>query len=318
MSKAEKIAYKWRSPEQNMHLIQDSCNVGKKIVLFDTETTGLKSDARIAQFSGVLYIITEKGLKAVNCVDRFIDPEIEFSKGAAKVTGLNRKMLSGFQTETDNNCEYTREISAFLHQADVIAAYNAPFDVEKLRAMSKRTGVNVLPNVPVLDVLPMARDMLCQSDMDNFKLETVVSEIAPDKTFTFHSSWDDVQAMAVIFCRAVHYYEMCQPAIDEMKKKQKVHVSWASKWKNPNCPSQTRIRLMLTDTSRYGDIFWDIRQKAWRCKQTKSAMEFFRSVDLCDVEKQVLSKYGYRYSAKTMDELEKKMPFSGKSTLSAS
>lgn len=63
-----------------------------------------------------------------------------------------------------------------------------------------------------------------------------------------------------------------------------------------------RIKLNLND-DRYGNIFWDLRNKCWDCKKDKYSRKLFQEIDLDNLETQFIKKYGSKYGTSNMDQL---------------
>lgn len=61
----------------------------------------------------------------------------------------------------------------------------------------------------------------------------------------------------------------------------------------------------MLNEGQYGDIYWDIVGHCWGCKATKSAKALFGSIDLANIETQVLNRYGWKFDAKDMSALSK-------------
>lgn len=128
----------------------------KRFIIFDTETTGLETDAKIIQFSAVLYEKNDdNSLTELDYLDLYINPEQEISKEIEDLTGITNEQLKLAMTEK----EVAEQIFTFLNRADTWGAYNAPFDLEKIYYMSKRTHMDYIKH-QCIDVLVMARNMV--------------------------------------------------------------------------------------------------------------------------------------------------------------
>lgn len=284
----------WRNISKRKKEIFSLLKPGVILVLFDTETTGLNSEAKIIQFSGIRYLVnpdytfTEQSL-----IDTYINPEMELPPKITGLTGITDEMLATARTEK----ELAPVIYDFLDMSDVWGAYNKSFDLRMLKQMSDRTRLMYMEN-PSIDVLEMARDIIPKSEVDDHKLGTVTTYLFPDDNTQFHSAIEDVRATARVMQELLQRYI----AFEDKEKKIPVHLEKAGIFVNPHAQSQQRIRLML-NTGDYGDIYYDIVKKVWSCKATPKAKKLFESIDMADLERQVLEKYGYWLGYQNMDEI---------------
>ena len=273
----------------------DSVDFYKEILIFDTETTGLRSDDQIIQFSGIYYSIDDSGEMTIkDMMDVYINPGRPLDAKITEITGITDEMLKDAPCEE----EMGPKILEFLAQSKLWAAYNAPFDLRMLRQMCGRLDL-FMRERETLDVLKMARDCVPRDDVDNFKLATVTNYLFPDQEIQFHSSIEDVKATGLCFEQFLVAYRKYEP-----EPKVPVKLNWAGYWENPRRLSQKRIKLNITE-GEYGDIFWDVIKKSWSCKSTGSAKRIFNTIDMEDLERQVLRRYGDKYQAYDMEDLAK-------------
>ena len=288
----------WRNSRQLQAETLEAAKKGRIFCVFDTETTGLGKDAKIIQFSAQIYKIREDlGFELLSEFDQYINPEEPLQEKIVELTGINDFVLSHFGPERD----YAENIFAYLNRADFLLAKNSPFDLRMLQQMQDRLGTSyTLP--PCLDVEQMARDAVPTEKVVNYKLATLVEYMYPDLRFEYHSAIEDVKATAYVFQYCLCYYR--RQAVVVEAPKLKVHVEWANCSVNPHAASQQRIKVCIDKEKRqYGDIYFDVVRKAWDCKKTKEAQKLFSSVDLQDLERQVMQKYAWRFGASTMPEL---------------
>lgn len=286
----------WRNRKENARSILPLIHKYKEVLVFDTETTGLGKTAKIIQFSAVYYVVKSGyALEEVKRMDMFINPGEPLSEKITEITGITDEMLKEAVTED----EAAPAIFGFLESCRLWAAYNKQFDLRMLTQMSSRTGQLFEPRT-CMDVLEMARDFVDKSESGTHKLGDVLACLAPDEEFQFHSAIEDVRATARIMSGFLVKYRSVYTEMTEPKRQLK--LEWAKPWQNPKMPSQRRVRLMLNE-GQYGDIFWDIVGHCWGCKSTKSAKDLFRSIDLANLEKQVLNRYGWKFGAADMASL---------------
>ncbi len=286
----------WRNTEKTKREIETLLVPGTKLIIFDTETTGLGKDAKIIQFSGIRYIIdTNFRFQEEKVIDIYINPEMPLPEKIKEITGLNDEILSIYPNEMSE----VQRIKEFLLKGDVFAAYNSPFDMRMLEQMSERTKC-LLPQRPVLDVLELVRDQFVNNtELENHKLQTITEYLFPDLNFQFHSAIQDVKATEKIMSKLIPIYLNDKSNSEE---KLKAYLEWASYNENPRQKSQKRIKLKLT-VGEYGDIFWDVVKKCWSCKSTTKAKKLFSTLDIANLEQQLLNKYGWRYKANDMNVL---------------
>ena len=286
-------------------------NKNDKLIIFDTETTGLAKDAKIIQFSAVLYNIvkTDKGveLQVEDTFDTYINPEEKLDPIITELTGITDGMLK----DKPNEREQVDNIKAFMSKASVWAAYNTPFDIKKLNAMYERTG-NPEITTEWFDVLLMAKNLIRASDIENHKLGTVVEYLFPNYEAVFHNSLEDVKATGKV-CEAL-LFEYSRIRTPEFPKR-KIDP-FVSYWQNPNKGSMRRLSVFDMSKPK-GDrntgIFWDLSNKCFSCNANKFAKNNFNSVDLPALERDILYKFGNKYkdeqgdAAETMEDLARNM-----------
>lgn len=276
---------------------------GMLIIVFDTETTGLEEDAKIIQFSGVKCLVNDDmTLTEKDAIDLYINPEEKLSKKITEITGITQDIVDSARPER----EVAQGIMNWLVSSydstprkGIWAAYNANFDILKLRGMTKRVGLR-FPVVPTEDILLWARKLLASesSELPSFKLGDVYEHFFPDRDRAFHNSLEDTKATAEVMQELIRVGLEYTPP-----EKRLVQVEKASPWISAYNGDQ-RIRLKLSE-GEFGDIFYDVRRKMWSCKSTSSAKRLFEDIDMLDVESQYVAKYGWTVSEPTVDAIAK-------------
>ncbi len=283
----------WRNIQKGKEEILPLFAENTSLIVFDTETTGLGKNDKIIEFSAVKYQIFRNGLKEIDKMDIYINPEQPLKEKIVEITGITDKILEKANPEWIE----ASNIFSFLEKADLWASYNSNFDIKMLDHMSERTCLSYNKK-PTVDILRMARDLIPKSQVENHNLSSIVTYLFPEKHFQYHTSIDDTRAAALIMSRLIGMYKnYC----GEDEKRQ-CRVNWASYSINPNQMSQVRIKLDLSE-GEYGDIFWDVVKKTWSCKKTKRAKNLFSSIDMQNIENQIIKRYGYKYSANDMEKL---------------
>lgn len=283
----------WRNIGRGKEKYLPMLDSASSIIVFDTETTGLGTTAKIIEFAAVRYQITPSGLKETHRIDLFINPEEKLEEKIIELTGITDRILEMANTER----EEAKTVYGFLDTADLWAAYNCQFDLRMLDQMSERTGIRYIKR-PCIDILAMARDHISKEDSKSHKLSAICSLVFPDDRFEYHSAIEDVRASAKLMARFIGLYRV----YEEPKEKRQCRVVWASYSINPKQKSQVRIKLNLSEGG-YGDIFWDVIGKTWSCKSDRKAKDLFTAIDMKNIEEQVLRRYGWRYHASDMETL---------------
>ena len=287
----------WRNIMKRKREIFSVLYPGCVIAILDTETIGVKDDDKIIQFSAVKYRV-DKHLRfhEEDSLDLYINPGCALPEKIVEITGITDEVLNTAPTED----KVVAEIFSFLTSADVFAAYNAEFDLKKLRAMSYRTSVWFNEH-PTLDVLEMSRDLIPYEKTDSYKLGVIAEQMLPDDTFQFHSSIEDVRATGKIMEIFVQQYWKYHP---EEKEYIPVRLEEAHLFINPAQQSMQRIKIKL-DEGDEGSIFYDILRRRWSCKVDSKSVKLFNSIDLEKLEDAFLAKYATPWKLKTMDEVAK-------------
>ena len=276
----------WRNQDKTWKLIDKLKHmVGKTVAVFDTETVGLKSDAKIIQFSGAKYFIRDNGLEQIQDFDIYLNPEERLSEKITEITGITDSMLQDCPTER----EMAFSILSFL-DADIICGYNVPFDIKKVEAMAVRCGFYWTEyEYTVVDLLPVVRDLFQKEDVGDHKLSSVVNYLFPLNEIRFHSALEDVQATSMIL-----EYVLYKATKADVEQKEEFRLEHAFFNINPRKASQKRIKLIL-NVGEMGDIYWDCVLKTWSCKKTKSAAAIFEKIDMNSIERQLYRKYAWLY-----------------------
>ena len=288
----------WRNLQSRAQIVLPVVKKHDSIIVFDTETTGLGTSAKIIQFSAIKYRINaDLSLEPETWMNQYINPEEKLEQKIIDITGITDEMLETQPTEK----EVGIKIYEFLNQSNLWGIYNAQFDCRMLDQMSERIHISYMKPY-IIDILDLARDVVPKTKVENHKLITVSNYLFPNSNFLFHSAIDDVKASAQ--CLDVFLHVLSDALLQEPEIKRQLHLEWASFSVNPHQPSQKRIKICFDkDKKQYGDIFWDVINKCWSCKATAQAKRLFESCDLQNLEQQVLARYGYIYHANDMDTL---------------
>jgi DNA polymerase III epsilon subunit-like protein len=275
---------------------------GSLIIAFDTETTGLREDSKIIQFSGVKCLVnSDMTLSQKDTINLYINPEEKLSDKIIEITGITQEMVDSAQNENFLSDEIFQWLTSSFPEDDqprqaFWAAYNARFDITKLRYMAMRTGVR-FPDAPTEDILVWARKMLA-NEIPSFSLGDVYAYLFPEKEKHFHNSLEDTKAMTEII------EALMKRAIDyRPPEKRLVQLEKAAPFINRYNHDQ-RIRLQLSEGD-FGDIFYDVRRKVWSCCAKTKAKKRFEAIDMQDVEEQYIQKYGWKLGNPSVEAVAK-------------
>ena len=286
----------FRNMEEHIAYVNNVLHNHDKLIIFDTETTGLASDAKIIQFSAVLYENDNGSLKEIDNMDVYLNPGEKLDPVITELTGISDDMLKYAANENI----LAPKIMEFMGQADLWSAYNINFDLAKIEHMCARTHIPYQPK-EYFDTMLMAKNMISKDNVKNHKLGTIVAYLLPDYEAKFHNSLEDVRATGAVLNELAKMYSEYKPVVQTVEKK-KLLVDWASYWKNPHMGTQRRITIFVN--RKNSGIFWDVGKIRWSHKADKDSAKLFEETDIADIERQVMTRYGKKYNyPSTMEEL---------------
>lgn len=290
------MALEWRNKWKRKEILKGIYLPGKKLVVFDVETTGLGEKSKIIQFSSITYTIQDDhSLLEQSVYDTYINPHEKLTDKIVEITGITDDILEGAPDEED--VVYT--IFDIINSADIVSGYNVPFDMSQVERLGHRTGRYLYMRYMV-DVCEMARDFIEKNDIEHHKLENVVRFLFPSGDFAFHDSLEDVRATAGVLELLERKYRELQYEGGKMP----AHLDRAYIFINPKKESMQRICLKLS-VGNDGDIFYDVVGHYWSCKSTSSAKKLFGQIDMCDVERQMYKKYVIPFNYNGIDDMAK-------------
>ena len=89
----------WRNIGRGKEKYLPMFDNASSIIVFDTETTGLGTTAKIIEFAAVRYQITPSGLHETHRIDLFINPEEKLEEKIIELTGITDRILEMAQPE---------------------------------------------------------------------------------------------------------------------------------------------------------------------------------------------------------------------------
>lgn len=283
-------------------------NVGKQLILFDTETSGLSAETdRIIQISAIKgEIVDDFDFEETDRLNLYINPGFKISKKITEITGITNEQLQNEKLEED----VWPTIYNFFDGVDILCGHNAKsFDMKMLRALYARQNTDCR-EWNVLDTMTLARELHHKDEAGSHKLGDLAAHFGLDYGLTFHNSMDDVIATMRLLQFFIEEYkekELSEEGIDESRMKTKVrscwHYSFTSRVPNatkedgsPKYRKNFRLYVRVAHQNRLLYISQN-RPYEWGCKERGSLTMF----DMEDIEKQVLALY----KCETLEELSR-------------
>lgn len=161
-----------------------------RVVVFDTETTGLRSWDQICQIAAVEYVAGERA----RSICLYLCPTCEMNPFAEAVHGISMDFLA---LHGDDPCAAMARFFDFLGEDALLVAHNSRFDLRMLDQECREFGIARPPVViDVCDTVALARFM--RPGLSSYKLERLISEFGiPGRNS--HDALDDTIACANLF-----------------------------------------------------------------------------------------------------------------------
>ena len=176
-----------------------------EMIVFDTETTGIKTDDRITELAAKKYLIDAKSgtFKQSDEIQLYINPERPLDPEVVELTGLTDEFLADKPTETE---AFIDVYNFFGDNPQILNGYNTGFDIRFLTEMYKRQGKELKYSCK-LDVCLMAKELV--GGTENHKLSTVATAfgLVGDE---FHTALADADYTMQLFERFVAEYRKQQ------------------------------------------------------------------------------------------------------------
>jgi DNA polymerase-3 subunit epsilon len=154
---------------------ESSDDMSRRVVIFDTETTGLGSEHEIVE---IAMIETIEGIKTGRYIHFFVNPDCENTKKAYEIHRLTKESLSSHP----KFWQIAHKIATFVGTSSMMA-HNAKFDMGMLNRGMIKGGLRPYPPERFICTKKMAntlfpgeragQDPLCHKfGVDNFNRET--------------------------------------------------------------------------------------------------------------------------------------------------
>ncbi len=169
---------------------ESSDDMSRRVVIFDTETTGLGAEHEIVE---IAMIETIEGIKTGRYLHFFINPDGENTKKAYEIHRLTKESLSSHP----KFWQVARKIATFIGSSSLMA-HNASFDMGMLNRGMIKAGLNPYPPERFICTKKMSKalfpserasqDYLCHKfGVDNFNRETTgIHSAIEDTTQLYH------------------------------------------------------------------------------------------------------------------------------------
>lgn len=239
------------------------------LVFLDTETTGVRSNDEIVQFSAQKVSLDGK---FVSEFSTYVRPSIPMPEEASAVNGLTNEFLSSQPPMSD----VFPKIRDYIGAHPVICAYNAPFDVRMLQSAYARMGCS-LDDTRTIDVLQQAREVL---DLQQYKLNCVCSALNVASEAHFHDAMEDVRATVSAFFALKKLGEEALKELERTRFVPRVMSVWF--WGGYN-HKQARV---YAQTSA-GKVYYSLFRYSWESKEVD-----LNRVDVHGLERNVWSFLG--------------------------
>lgn len=266
----------WRNPwtkDRTLALLTE----GKRLMVFDTETTGLKpqNGDRPIEFACQILNVHNGKLELELDDDFYINPGFLISDVITDLTGITNEKL---QAEGVSPEDAHVAMANLFADVDVIAGYNVNFDVRMVDALYNDFG-DSFPEIEALDVLEMARDIVPKSDVNNHKLGTIAAALGLDSDLAFHNAGDDVEATVRLLSYFWHEYQT-QP--EEEMEKIVAKINSIGYWAGHQGESRIYVNTNI------GSVYFDVKSKTWMPKSGTNLSAF----DMVALEYEALRQTG--------------------------
>lgn len=196
----------------------------ERLAVFDTETTGVDTaHARIV--SSTIALLGGSG-EVLERYDWLIDPGIEIPEAAARVHGITTQVAQASGVEAAVGvAQIVGQLTAMLDRGFPVVAYNAPFDLNLLRAEAARHNIGWPASLsPVIDPL------ILDKQMDRYRkgkrtLEVVAAHYGV-ALGTAHDAGEDAIAAGHVAQAIARRYAHVLPA--EVTALHDAQVGWAA------------------------------------------------------------------------------------------
>ena len=280
-------------------------NIGKELLIFDTETTGLSPETNhVIQLSAIKCVLDEDyQFHEIGRLDTYINPGYKLPKQIIKLTGITDEKLAKFPGEDVQ----WYSIIDFFGTNPIVCGHNVPFDIGMMSAMYARHDSKFEP--VALDTLRMAQELHLKTEAGSHKLGRLAEHFSLDYGLSFHNSMDDVVAtMRLLRFFIEEYLEkkaeyeknaIClfdadgnEVLVSQPKIKTKIKSCWS--WSGYRGMQRLYVRVRHEDR-----VVWMNQRRPYDWgEKDKGSIDI---LDMADIEQQALKLYG----CETLEQLSK-------------
>lgn len=267
--------------EQKNLLINGLCNEDL-VLVYDLETTGVRTCDRILQVAVRACLVSEYGICEIDSKNWYINPEIPIPSGATAVNGITDDFIADKPKED----EVFEEIREYFDNYPVVGYNNNYFDDRMMTDMYKRHNAKFTPKVSY-DLYPACVAFIPAGETPNCKLVTVTEYFGhTDKINKFHDAGGDTLATELIMESIIKGFIHKQP--ESTAGKIKVELVSVASW----MPRNGRKRLYANCKSDDKEVtfFVDVSNMRWDLKPEKNGVSpaiLLDAYDIDDVARQV-------------------------------
>lgn len=231
---------------------------GKRyIIVYDLETSGLSPTKNHAiEIAAIRFKINDGyRLTEDETFHVYINPEYEVNEKITELTGLTNEFLETQPIEA----EIFEDILDFFEDTPVCGWNNIKFDNHFMTEMYVRHGQIFAPNGSI-DGLPMARERIPKSEVENYKLVTIGAYFGLE--FNAHQALEDVKTTAKIIQLLLNEYVESEnkPEEEKIRGTERPVINSVSYWEKFSIPSRIYVNMSC------GTIFYDLLSHVWNVK----------------------------------------------------
>lgn len=165
-----------------------------KVVVFDTETTGVGTSDEVCQIAAVHF---ERGVR-VQSMNEYLRISFPMPYYAESIHGISDEFLAEHGIEPS---EGLNKFFEFVKGDALLVAHNAKFDIRMIGGTCAKNGIEGLPeDVFVCDTWHLAKKVV--PGLENYQLATLIDEFHVDAVNS-HDAMDDVLGCAGVFFHLV-------------------------------------------------------------------------------------------------------------------
>jgi DNA polymerase-3 subunit epsilon len=164
---------------------------GGRIIVLDTETTGLSQNDRLVTLGAVS--LEDGVLLPQRSLHLIFDPQVKSNPFAERVHGFDHWTLR----HQDMFGSYARKVRDWLGWADTLVMHNAGFDMRFLQGEMQRAGLPAI-TTPHYCTMKAAREMW---PLESVKLDRCLEHCGIARRGERHGALEDAMLTAAVFMR---------------------------------------------------------------------------------------------------------------------